>query len=173
MRRLLLAATCLAICALPGPAAATASDYVQPMPGPITRHFEPPPTPYAAGHRGIDISAPVGTPVIAAAGGVVHFAGRVGTSLFVSIDHPDGVRTTYSFLSAVLIRAGAHVEQGQQIALSGPGANGERPNLHFGALRSGVYIDPEPLIVEGARRNLWRVVHLAPVDDPAPAPSSG
>ena len=138
-------------------------DLLQPISGPITRHFEPPPTPYAAGHRGIDFGAPIGTEVVAAAAGTVSFAGQVGGSLFVSIDHPDGLRTTYSFLSAVLVKKGQVVVQGQQIATSGPGAAGEQPNLHFG-LRSGAdYLDPEPYLLASIRRNLWRVIWLAPV----------
>jgi murein DD-endopeptidase MepM/ murein hydrolase activator NlpD len=138
-------------------------DLLQPISGPITRHFEPPPTPYAAGHRGIDFGAPIGTRVVAAADGTVSFAGQVGGSLFVSIDHAGGLRTTYSFLSAVLVKKGQAVAQGQPVAMSGPGAAGEQPNLHFG-LRSGAdYLDPEPYLLASIRRNLWRVIWLAPV----------
>ncbi|HEV2685979.1 MAG TPA: M23 family metallopeptidase, partial [Actinomycetota bacterium] len=138
-------------------------DLVQPVAGPITRHFEPPPTPYAAGHRGIDFGAPVGTRVVAAAAGTVSFAGQVGGSLFVSVDHAGGLRTTYSFLSAILVKKGQAVVQGQPIATSGRGAAGEQPNLHFG-LRSGAdYLDPEPYLLASIRRNLWRVIWLAPI----------
>ena len=144
-------------------ARATSLDLIQPVHGPITRHFEPPPTPYAAGHRGIDFGVPIGTTVVAAADGTVSFAGAVGASLFVSIDHPGGLRTTYSFLSAVLVKKGAVVSQGQTIARSGPGATGEQPNLHFG-LRSGAdYLDPEPYLLASIRRNLWRVIWLSPI----------
>jgi murein DD-endopeptidase MepM/ murein hydrolase activator NlpD len=93
----------------------------------------------------------------------VSFAGQVGGSLFVSIDHPGGLKTTYSFLSAVLVKKGQTVAQGSQIARSGPGASGEDPNLHFG-LRSGTdYLDPEPYLLASIRRNLWRVIWLAPI----------
>ena len=135
-----------------------------PISGPITRHFEKPPTPYSAGHRGIDFGAPVGTKVVASANGVVHFAGQVGGLLYVSIDHADGIRTTYSYLSVVLVRAGAHVAQGDTIARSGAGLPGEKPNLHFGMIQNGDYLDPEPILVRCMQRNLWRVVHLAPED---------
>ena len=101
--------------------------------------------------------------MVAAAAGTVAFAGQVGGSLFISIDHPGGLRTTYSFLSAVLVRKGQAVAQGQLIAKSGPGAVGEQPNLHFG-LRSGDdYLDPEPYLLASIRRNLWRVIWLAPI----------
>jgi murein DD-endopeptidase MepM/ murein hydrolase activator NlpD len=160
-----IALACLAVVSfvVAPPARSAPLDLVQPAPGPITRHFEPPPTPYTAGHRGIDIGAPIGTRVVAAAAGTVSFAGQVGGSLFVSIDHPGGLRTTYSFLSLVLVKKGQAVTQGQPIAKSGPGAAGEQPNLHFG-LRSGTdYLDPEPYLLASIRRNLWRVIWLAPI----------
>jgi murein DD-endopeptidase MepM/ murein hydrolase activator NlpD len=159
----LLCLLCIAFIVAPDTRAAGGSiDLVQPVDGPIVRHFEPPPTPYAAGHRGIDFGAPIGSLVVAAADGTVAFAGAVGGSLFVSIDHPGGLRTTYSFLSAVLVKKGETVAQGDPIARSGPGAVGEDPNLHFG-LRSGdEYLDPEPYLLASIRRNLWRVISLAP-----------
>lgn len=162
MRRLLICVALVSFVLAPVAKGATL-DLVQPVAGPITRHFEPPPTPYAAGHRGIDFGAPVGTRVVAAAAGTVSFAGQVGGALFVSIDHPGGLRTTYSFLSVVLVKKGQVVVQGQLIAKSGAGAAGEQPNLHFG-LRSGDdYLDPEPYLLASIRRNLWRVVWLAPI----------
>jgi murein DD-endopeptidase MepM/ murein hydrolase activator NlpD len=152
----------LAFVAVPSARAADL-DLVQPIHGPISRHFEQPPTPYSAGHRGIDFAAPVGTTVVAAAPGTVAFAGPVGGSISVSIDHAGGLRTTYSFLSAALVKKGQLVSQGQPIARSGPGAAGEDPNLHFG-LRSGTnYLDPEPYLLASIRRNIWRVIWLAPV----------
>jgi murein DD-endopeptidase MepM/ murein hydrolase activator NlpD len=167
IRRFLFALAVLLAAVAPAPAAAEL-DYVKPVPGPVIRHFEPPPTPYWAGHRGIDIATPYGTTVVASAGGTVHFAGQVGGQLFVSIDHADGIRTTYSFLSAVLVREGAYVDQGAPVARSGPGHAGETPaHLHFGMILSGDYIDPEAALVRSLRRNLWRVIHLAPEPEPS------
>ena len=162
MRRLFICVALVSFVLAPSARSATL-DLVQPISGPITRHFEPPPTPYAAGHRGIDFGAPLGTRVVAASAGTVSFAGQVGGSLFVSIDLVGGLRTTYSFLSVVLVKKGQAVAQGQLIAKSGPGAAGEQPNLHFG-LRSGAdYLDPEPYLLASIRRNLWRVIWLAPI----------
>jgi murein DD-endopeptidase MepM/ murein hydrolase activator NlpD len=162
--RVKLAAALAAVLLLPAwPAARAATvDYIPPIAGPITRHFEKPPTPYSAGHRGVDFGAPIGTVVVASADGVVRFAGQVGGSLSVSIDHADGIRTTYSYLSAVLVRAKASVHQGDTIGRSGSGLPGEKPNLHFGMIRAGDYLDPEPVLVACMQRNVWRVVHLAP-----------
>lgn len=172
MRR---AAIILAIAAWAVPLPSRAAlEYIKPVPGPIVRHFEPPPTPYAAGHRGIDIEAPAGTTVIASAGGVVAFAGQVGGSLFVSIDHPDGIRTTYSFLSAVLVRAREAVAQGAPVARSGPGHDdGTPPHLHFGMRIGDEYIDPEPFLVAGLRRNQSAALRLAPLEGGAPAAARG
>ena len=65
--------------------------------------------PYAGGqHRGIDIAAAVGTPVVAAAGGEVRFAGTAGSSgLTVSVRTADGYDTSYLHLSSIAVRAGA------------------------------------------------------------------
>ncbi|MDQ3991906.1 MAG: peptidoglycan DD-metalloendopeptidase family protein, partial [Actinomycetota bacterium] len=72
--------------------------YRWPVRGAVVRRFEPPGSAYGPGHRGIDIAAPFGSSVVAAHDGVVAFAGGVAGELFVSVDHPDGVRTTYSWL---------------------------------------------------------------------------
>jgi murein DD-endopeptidase MepM/ murein hydrolase activator NlpD len=143
----------------PGPAYGS---YVWPVRGPVLRGFDPPDTPYGSGHRGIDIEAPLGTTVVAAESGTVAFAGSVAGGLFVSIDHPDGVRTTYSWLSDVSVRRGASLERGEPIGRSGVGHPGSGPpHLHFGARIGSVYIDPL-LLLEGG--SLVGLVHLAPLD---------
>ena len=159
MKKVLLA---LAFLAVATPGHAGTFDVVRPVVGPVIRHFEPPPTPFAAGHRGIDFDVPAGTTVVAAAAGTVAFAGAVGGSISVSIDHPNGLRSTYSFLSAVLVKKGQTVALGQAVARSGPGAPGERPNLHFGLKTGETYLDPEPYLVASFRANLSRVIHLSP-----------
>jgi murein DD-endopeptidase MepM/ murein hydrolase activator NlpD len=144
-------------------AVATDLDLIPPVDGPVIAHFEPPPSPYEAGHRGIDFGTAEGSTVVASADGIVSFAGQVGGSLFVSVAHGE-LRTTYSFLSAILVERDQVVVQGEPIALSGLGhpedvAGGD--HLHFGLRRGDEYLDPEPLLVAGMRRNLWRVVWLA------------
>ena len=146
-----------------GPAYGT---YAWPVTGPILRSFEPPSGPYAPGHRGIDVGAPLGTPVLAAGDGVVAFAGWVAGSLFVSIDHPDGVRTTYSWLSSVAVSKGQTVAKGAVIAASGHGhPEVPVPHLHFGARVGTVYIDPM-LLLEGG--SVVGLIHLASLDGAAP-----
>jgi murein DD-endopeptidase MepM/ murein hydrolase activator NlpD len=137
--------------------------YSWPVRGQVIRQYDPPETPFGSGHRGIDIAAPLGTPVRAAQGGLVAFAGPVAGALFVSIDHPDGVRTTYSWLSEVRARAGDRVERGAIVGLTGSGHPGmEPPHLHLGARYGGEYIDPMLLLGGGSVVGL---VRLAPLED--------
>jgi murein DD-endopeptidase MepM/ murein hydrolase activator NlpD len=142
-----------------GPAYGT---YAWPVEGPVIRGFDPPETPYGSGHRGIDIAAPLGTTVRAAHDGVVAFAGRIGGAWYVSIDHPDGVRTTYSWMGEVRAGRGDAVGREDAIGATGSGhPGGERPHLHFGARIGDRYIDPMLLLERGT---LVGLVRLAPLD---------
>jgi murein DD-endopeptidase MepM/ murein hydrolase activator NlpD len=142
-----------------GPAYGT---YGWPVTGPVVRPFGLPEGTYGAGHRGIDITTPAGTTVRASAGGVVAFAGIVAGDRYVSIDHPDGVRTTYSWLSAIVVQAGDPVTRGDPVGSSGLGHPGVDPaHLHFGARYAGAYLDPLLLLQHGSVVGL---VHLAPVE---------
>jgi len=164
MARALLGVACVLAASVSHPIAEAADlDVIPPVDGPVIAHFEPPPSPYEAGHRGIDFGAPEGSTVVASADGVVSFAGQVGGSLFVSVAHGE-LRTTYSFLSAILVERDQVVVQGEPIALSGfghPDDVAAEDHLHFGLRRGDEYLDPEPFLVAGMRRNVWRVVWLA------------
>ncbi len=140
--------------------------YAWPVRGPVLRSFEPPESTFGPGHRGIDIGAAFGTRVVASASGLVAFAGPVAGSLFVSIDHPDGVRTTYSWLSEISVRAGSAVGRGEAIGSTGSGHPGSAsPHLHFGARIGSTYIDPMLLLERGS---IVGLVHLAPLDEAPP-----
>lgn len=137
--------------------------YMWPVRGPVIRAFEEPSGPYGPGHRGIDIAVPFGTPVRASGAGIVAFAGSVAGSLFVSIDHPDGIRTTYSWLSSISVGRGDVVARGDVIGATGGGHPGSaQPHLHFGARVGTTYIDPMLLLGRGS---LVGLVHLAPLED--------
>ncbi len=84
-------------------------------------------------HRGIDIAGPVGTPIVAAAPGVVARAGwnSGGYGNLVDIRHPDGSMTRYAHNSRLLVRQGEQVGQGQQIAEMGSTGYSTGPHLHF------------------------------------------
>ena len=150
-----------------------AGSWLWPVEGPVLRGFEPPATPYSSGHRGIDIGADFGTSVRAAADGTVTFAGPVGGSLFVTIDHGDGYRSTSSFLSRVLVRRGQTVVAGQLVALSGRGhPEIPTPQLHFGVRLFGDYVDPIPLLQPQSVVDLIRLAPLSDEGGAARAPPS-
>lgn len=84
-------------------------------------------------HRGVDIAGPVGTPVMAAAPGVVVTSGwnSGGYGNLVDIRHADGSLTRYAHNSRLLVRPGQQVAQGQQIAEMGSTGYSTGPHLHF------------------------------------------
>jgi len=84
-------------------------------------------------HPGIDIAAPVGTPVFAAAPGVVITAGwnSGGYGNVVDIRHPDGSLTRYAHNSRLLVRTGQQVQQGQEISEMGSTGLSTGPHCHF------------------------------------------
>ena len=89
-------------------------------------------------HEGIDIWAPEGTPIKAAAGGVVVWAGpRGGYGNAVIIDHGSGVGTVYAHQSSVAVGAGQSVSRGQVIGYVGHTGLAGGPHLHF-EVRVGV-----------------------------------
>ena len=94
-------------------------------------------------HRGVDIPGREGTPVHAAASGVVRFAGSAGGyGQMIEIDHGDGLTTRYAHLSRILIRPGAPVVQGQTIALMGSTGRSTGSHLHFEVREYGQAEDP-------------------------------
>lgn len=84
-------------------------------------------------HRGIDIAAPIGTPIMAAASGEVINAGwnSGGYGNLVKIRHVDGSVTLYAHNSRILVRTGQIVAQGQQISEMGSTGRSTGPHLHF------------------------------------------
>jgi murein DD-endopeptidase MepM/ murein hydrolase activator NlpD len=147
-------------------AAVQPGTYAWPVRGEVIRPFEAPSSPYGSGHRGIDIAAPFGSPMVAAQDGIVSFAGWIVDGLFISIDHPDGIRTTYSWLSAIGVKKGDQVVRGQVIGSTGHGhPDVSTPHLHFGARIGTTYIDPMTLLEPG---NVVGLIHLAPIQGDPP-----
>lgn len=94
-------------------------------------------------HTGIDIAAPQGTPIGAAAEGRVVFAGpNRGYGNMVIIEHPDGTRTRYGHAARLLVQVGDSVEAGQTIATVGSTGHSTGPHLHFEVMRNGQFINP-------------------------------
>lgn len=148
-----------------GRADAAVSEWTKPVDGPVVAPFVAPTSVYGPGHRGVDFAAAPGTPVRAAGDGVVSFAGTVADTLHVVIAHTGDLRTSYSFLSRVDVRAGERVTRGRIVGLSGgAGPPDEAGRLHFGLRVGDRYVDPMPLF---RPVDLTQVVHLAPTDEPS------
>lgn len=98
-------------------------------------------------HKGLDIAAPTGTRVLAAAPGRVTYADWAGTyGMLVVIDHEDGTLTRYAHNSHIVVRPGQRVEAGQHIADVGSTGLSTGPHLHFEVEIAGETVDPLPLL---------------------------
>jgi murein DD-endopeptidase MepM/ murein hydrolase activator NlpD len=94
-------------------------------------------------HEGIDIAAPSGTPIWAAAAGTVIYAGWLGGyGNLVVVDHGNGLATAYAHASALLVGVGQSVAQGETIALVGNTGHSTGPHLHFEVRVNGAAVDP-------------------------------
>jgi murein DD-endopeptidase MepM/ murein hydrolase activator NlpD len=97
-------------------------------------------------HPGIDIANDVGTPEFAADGGQVVFAGWGSYGIYVEIDHGNGFHTIYGHMSAVLVKTGQVVPQGQEIGLMGATGRASGPHLHFEIRFQGAPQNPLDLL---------------------------
>jgi murein DD-endopeptidase MepM/ murein hydrolase activator NlpD len=94
-------------------------------------------------HTGLDFPADVGTPILAAAGGVVLSAGpHPQYGQLVELDHGNGLVTRYAHTSKMLVHQGDLVKRGQPIAEVGTTGRSTGPHLHFEVLVEGVQQNP-------------------------------
>lgn len=96
-------------------------------------------------HLGVDYRAPEGAPVVAAAGGVVAFAGSSGASgRMVRIRHASGYESFYLHLSSIArgLHSGSRVEQGEQIGRVGSTGAATGPHLDYRLTRNGAFVNP-------------------------------
>ena len=135
-----------------------------PPPHPVLRPFQPPSTPYGPGHRGVDLGGSIGEPVLAAGDGLVLYAGSLFNCDLISIEHPGGLRTTYTPV-VPSVHVGQEVVQRQQIGTllaAQPGCPEEVGNtgtgppvfLYWGVHRDRDYLDPLRLVETGEIRLL-------------------
>jgi murein DD-endopeptidase MepM/ murein hydrolase activator NlpD len=97
-------------------------------------------------HTGIDYGAALGTPIHATAGGTVEFAGwRGGYGKLVILRHPNGYKTYYGHCSRLLVKKGAHVEQGQAIAKVGQTGQATGPHVHYETRVNGKAVNPNSI----------------------------
>jgi hypothetical protein len=130
------------------------SPYVAPVDGPVIDPFRPPATPYGPGNRGLEYDTVPGAAVRAVGDGEVTFAGQVGGTLAVTVLHPDGLRSSVTYLASIEVHLGQKVSQGDLL-----GRAGER--LHLGFRAGDAYLDPAALLSEVPAH-----VHLIPFEDP-------
>ncbi len=100
-------------------------------------------------HKGIDIAATRGTPILATASGTVTFAGwSGGYGYLVKIDHGNGVETYYGHCSKLYVSAGDTVEAGEQIAAVGSTGNSTGNHLHFEIRLNGKQVNPQTYVYQ-------------------------
>ena len=140
MARALLAALVLLL-APPQAPPPTPTAYSPPVDAPISDPFRPPATPYGRGNRGLEYDTRPGAVVGAAAGGSVTFAGQVGGRLYVTVAHPDGIRTTYGPLGRIApgVIRGADLDAGDPVGST-------RGPVLWTARVGDEYVDPALLL---------------------------
>jgi murein DD-endopeptidase MepM/ murein hydrolase activator NlpD len=135
-----------AVAAARAPEATTTPRFAWPLAGAVRRGWRP--TAGADHHDGIDITAPRGTGVRAAASGTVIFAGEEKDQFgnLVVLDHGNGWNTAYGFLSKITVKKGARIGLGERLGLVGDSGKARGPELHFEVRQDGVPIDPQPAL---------------------------
>jgi murein DD-endopeptidase MepM/ murein hydrolase activator NlpD len=113
----------------------------------VLRRFEPPRTQWSAGHRGVDLLAAVGQPVLSAGDGIVAFSGVIAGRGVITVRHSGGLRTTYEPVDERLA-SGTVVHRTTRIGVVSPtpGHCLPRQCLHWGAISGQTYRDPLSLL---------------------------
>jgi murein DD-endopeptidase MepM/ murein hydrolase activator NlpD len=116
--------------------------------GPSDLLLEPPLGPYPHFHTGVDIAAPFGTTVMAAADGVVVAVGhsRVGYGNYVIVAHGSGIMTLYAHLLETNVDVGNKVVRGQRVGLEGSTGWSTGPHVHFELRVNDAVVDPMPYL---------------------------
>jgi murein DD-endopeptidase MepM/ murein hydrolase activator NlpD len=118
----------------------SAAGFIWPVNGPVVSPFG---MRWGRMHEGIDIAAPSGTPISAAASGRVVYAGWMdGYGNLVAIDHGGGLSTAYAHQSSIAAGVGQTVSQGQTIGYVGCTGHCFGPHLHFEVRVNGTPVDP-------------------------------
>ena len=118
---------------------------INPVSGVITSRYGSNDSVRSHAHSGLDIAAPYGTPIKAAASGTVTYSGNAGDGFgnYVIISHGNGVTTVYAHCSQLLVSAGQTVSQGDIIAKVGSTGNSTGNHLHLEVRKNGVNYNPQ------------------------------
>ncbi|MET3922164.1 M23 family metallopeptidase [Arthrobacter sp. UYEF20] len=157
-----LALAPIATPAAPAPAGSAAWSWpLSPRPA-VLRTFDPPARPWLSGHRGVDLEAASdGAPVTAPASGTVSFVGVVVDRPVITIDHGNGLRSSFEPVESQLA-AGALVADGGILGTVMSGHCGPVPCVHWGVRRGEEYLNPLAFVMD------LRPSILLPPLDPAP-----
>lgn len=123
-----------------------------PVEGWITSGFGPRISPFTgerSWHRGLDVAAPIGTPIYAPADGVVIFSGAKSSyGNFVMIAHGYGVVSRYGHNAQNLVQAGQRIKRGDQVATVGMTGRTTGPHLHYEVVVNGRHVDPKRFMLD-------------------------
>lgn len=101
-------------------------------------------------HAGIDLAAPMGSPVMATADGIVNVAGWMGGyGLVIQIHHGGEIETRYAHLSQLAVASGQSVKRGQVIGFVGSTGRSTGPHLHYEVRESNVAVNP---LIQSAKK---------------------
>jgi murein DD-endopeptidase MepM/ murein hydrolase activator NlpD len=113
--------------------------YLPPVDAPIVDPFRAPACTFCPGNRGLEYQPAPGSPVVAAAPGVVRFSGVVAGVRYLVVEQVDGRTATYGRLAAARVGLGAAVRQGETLATTGD-------RFFFGVREGQRYVDPAPFL---------------------------
>ncbi len=101
-------------------------------------------------HEGIDVSAPMGAPIVAPAAGIVtRVAVENGYGNVLEVDHGNGLVTKYAHCSRILVKLGQHLRRGQIVAAVGNSGLSTGPHLHYEIHLNGKVVDPLTYVLPG------------------------
>ena len=128
---------------------------------------------HSALHTGLDFPSEPGTPIVAAAGGIVVTQEvHPAYGNMVEIDHGNDLVTRYAHASRILVKKGDLVKRGQKIAEVGTTGRSTGPHLHFEVLVQGVFQDPQKFLTAGQKMP-GRQVAVAPTQGRSPLAAQG
>jgi biotin carboxyl carrier protein len=114
-------------------------------------------------HKGIDLVAVRGTPVLASAPGKILEVRRseleMGEGNVVVIGHGNGFKTRYTHLGEILVKTGQRIEKGATIATIGMSGGSVSPHLHYEVLKNNKHVDPIEYLMEGVTSNDYKILH--------------
>ncbi|MHA7223542.1 M23 family metallopeptidase [Arthrobacter sp. RHLT1-20] len=114
----------------------------------VLRAFDPPAKPWLSGHRGVDLRAAYdGAPVASPASGTVGFVGVVVDRPVITVDHGNGLRSSFEPVESGLT-AGSAVAAGDTLGLVRAGHCGQVPCTHWGVRRGAEYLDPLAFVMD-------------------------